>query len=229
MEQRIVPIRRHLSIWGIIAVCGLVFAAEQVRDTSFADWGGAVPSHLRAAAVDLVSGRFSAADTHAAATLFTHIFLHASVEHILYNLVFLYAFGILTSDLLGQWRSLAIFFITGICGGILHVVLQPDSSVPMIGASGAISGLVGTYLGLTLRWQLPDVEVWPLAYAVPPMQLGLVGVVGFLGDLLLFANHDQHIAYGAHLGGFLSGVAIAAVITTIYPTHYAYQRSRRKN
>ena len=223
------PISRHLSIWGIIAVCGLVFAAEQVRETSFADWGGAVPAHLHAAANDLLAGRFSADDAHAAATLVTHIFLHGSVEHIFYNMIFLYTFGVLTSDLLGQWRTLAIFLITGICGGILHVALQSDSAVPMIGASGAISGLVGTYLGLTLRWQLPEVEVWPLAYAVPPMQLGLVGVVGFLGDLLLFANHDQHIAYGAHLGGFLSGLLIAAIITTIYPTPYAYERSRRKD
>jgi rhomboid family protein len=224
-----VPVRRHLSIWGIIALCGLVFAAERVRDTSFAPEAGAVPTRIRAAASSLLAGHFGLDETQALATLVSCQFLHGDPEHILYNMVFLYAFGILTSDLLGQWRTLAIFLVTGICGGILHVALNPDSSAPMIGASGAISGLVGTYLGLALRWQLPDADVWPIAYPVPPVQLGCVGVVGFLGDLLLFANHDQHIAYGAHLGGFLSGLLVAAIITTIYPTPYAYDRSRRKD
>ena len=49
------------------------------------------------------------------------------------------------------------------------------------------------------------------------MHSALFAVFGFVGDLVLLSNHDQHIAYGAHLGGFLSGVAIAAIITTIYP------------
>jgi rhomboid family protein len=84
-------------------------------------------------------------------------------------------------------------------------------------------------LGLALRWQLPNAEVWPLAYPVPAMYLGFFGVLGFLFDLILFAKHDEHIAYGAHLGGFLSGLLIAAIITTIYPTLYAYERASRKD
>jgi membrane associated rhomboid family serine protease len=223
------PVSRHLSIWGIIVVVTAVFAGERMRDTSFADVGGLVPAELRAAATALANGELSLGSVKTFSTLVTSIFLHGDVEHILWNMVFLWTFGILTSELLGQWRALAAFLLTGICGGILHTVLKPDSTAPMIGASGAVSGLEGVYLGFALRWQLPWAEVWPLAQPVPPMYLALFAVFGFIGDLMLMSNHDQHIAYGAHLGGLLSGVLIAAILTTVYPTLYAYERSRRKD
>jgi membrane associated rhomboid family serine protease len=101
--------------------------------------------------------------------------------------------------------------------------------VPTIGASGAICGFEGVYLGLALRWRLPWAEVWPLAHPVPPMQLGVFALVGFIGDMALLSDHSAHIAYGAHVGGFLSGLAIAAVLTTIYPTRVAFDRARQKN
>jgi rhomboid family protein len=223
-----VPVSRHLTIWGLIAVAVIVFAGEQVRETSFAPNWGAIPTQVQAAAADMVAGHWSLADGKAFLTLVTSMFLHGDVRHILFNMVFLWTFGVLTSDVLGKWRALAVFFVCGICGAIVHVWLNPDSSAPMIGASGAISGFEGCYLGLALRWQLPWAEVWPLAHPVPPQQLAIFAVIGFAGDLLLFAHHDQHIAYGAHLGGFLSGVAIAAVVTTIYPTLQAYERAARK-
>jgi len=223
------PVSRHLSIWGIIVLAVIVFAAEQIRDTSFAMSGGAIPTQVGAAAGALMEGHLDLAGVKTFSTLVTSMFLHGDVEHILFNMIFLWTFGILTSELLGQWRALAVFVVCGICGAIVHICLNPDSSAPMIGASGAISGFEGVYLGLALRWQLPWAEVWPLAHPVPPLQLGAFALVGFVGDLLLFANHDQHIAYGAHLGGFLSGVAIAALVTTVYPTLRAYERAGRKD
>jgi rhomboid family protein len=224
-----VPVSRHLSIWGIIAVAVIVFAVEQVRDTSFAETGGTIPTQVRAAASAVMAGHFSLAEAKTFSTLVTSIFLHGDVEHILFNMIFLWTFGILASEVLGQWWALAVFIACGICGAIVHTLLNADSSVPMIGASGAISGLEGLYLGLALRWQLPWPAVWPLAHPVPPLQLGAFAIVGFVGDLLLFANHEAHIAYGAHLGGFLAGVAIAAVLTTVYPTLHAFERTSRTN
>jgi len=223
------PIRRHLSIWGILLVSGLLFAAEATRDASFSLAGGVIPIRVRAATDAVLAGQFGTEQAVAFGTLVSSIFLHGDPQHILYNMVFLWTFGILTSDILGQWRTLAAFLGTGICGGVLHIALNPDSSAPMVGASGAIAGLEGVYLGLALRWQLPDAEIWPLAHPVPPMYLGFFAVLGFLGDLKLFADHDQKIAYGAHLGGFLSGLLIAAIITTVYPTAYKYERASRKD
>jgi membrane associated rhomboid family serine protease len=223
------PVSRHLSIWGILIVAAAMFAAERTRETDFAAVGGLVPAKLHAAANAAWHGELNLDSAKTLATLVTSIFLHGDVEHILWNMVFLWVFGILTSDLLGQWRTLAAYLITGICGGILHSVLESNSTARMIGASGAVSGLEGVYLGLALRWQLPWAEVWPLAQPVPPMYLALFAVFGFVGDLMLMSDHDTHIAYGAHLGGLLSGVLIAAILTTIYPTLYAYERSRRKD
>jgi rhomboid family protein len=224
-----VPVSRHLSIWGIIVVAAIVFAGEQIRETSFGDVAGVIPLRVQSAANALVEGQLTWESVAAFSTLISYMFLHADVEHILFNMVFLWTFGILTSELLGQWRALAVFLFCGICGAIVHIALNQGSTVPTIGASGAVAGFFGVYLGLALRWQLPNAEVWPLAYPVPPMQLGAFGLLGFIGDMVLLANHDQHIAYGAHMGGFLSGLAIAGVITTLYPTLYAYDRARRKD
>ena len=79
------------------------------------------------------------------------------------------------------------------------------------------------YLGLALRWHLPDPHVWPLAHPIPPLQLGAFAVVGFFFDAYSLMNHNQGVAYGAHIGGLLSGLALAAVITTFYPTLKAWR------
>jgi membrane associated rhomboid family serine protease len=107
--------------------------------------------------------------------------------------------------------------------------LNSDSPIPILGASGAVCGFEGVYLGLALRWQLPDPDVWPLAFPVPPLQLGAFAVLGFVGDMYFLANQGQGVAYGAHVGGFLSGLAIAAMITTVYPSLHDYERARCKS
>jgi membrane associated rhomboid family serine protease len=215
---------RYISIIGIISLCAIVFVGEQVSDSPFRQDWGATPTHIRAAYEQFSAGEFSIDGARELSTLITSIFLHGGVEHILYNMVFLWTFGILGCQLLGQWRTLIVYLLCGIGGGITHTLLELDSPAPMVGASGAISGLVGLYVGLALRWQLPNADVWPLAYPVPPMQLVAFGAIGFIGDMLLMMRRDQHIAYGAHLGGLFTGILIAAVVTTIYPTMNTYNR-----
>lgn len=216
---------RHLTIFGLIALSAIVFAAEQLQQTSWAKDYGAVPTLIVPAFRELIGGHLSLSAARNLSRLVTAIFLHADAQHIGYNMVFLWTFGYLTSQVLGQWRTLLIFLICGIGGNILQVCFNSDSPVPIIGASGAISGLEGIYLGLAVQWRLPYAEVWPLAHPVPPMQVAAFALLGFVGDMVLLARHDQQIAYGAHLGGLLSGVIIAAMITTIYPTIEAYNRA----
>jgi membrane associated rhomboid family serine protease len=219
---------RYLSILSLIAACAIVFAGERVRETSFAEDYGAVPAVIAPAFRALVQGDSGDSIVQRLSRLVTAIFLHGSPEHIVYNIVFLWTFGYLTSQILGQWWALAIFLICGICGNIVQVYLNSDSMAPIIGASGAICGLAGMYFGLALRWQLPWPEVWPIAYPIPPIQLGVFAVLGFLGDMYFLANRGEGIAYGAHAGGFLSGLAIATLITTIYPSIGAYERAGHK-
>jgi membrane associated rhomboid family serine protease len=219
---------RHASILAIILVAVIVFGFEQTRETSFAPTYGAVPSMIAHAFGSIVGGNMSAATLRSLSQLVTALFLHGGVEHILFNMVFLWAFGYLVSQILGQWWALVVFFVCGICGNVLQVCLKLDSQVPIVGASGAISGFAGLYFGLALSWKLPWPDVWPLAHPIPPLQLAAFAVAGFIGDMYLLASHDQQIAYGAHIGGFLSGLAIAALVTTVYPTKSAYDRGELK-
>jgi rhomboid family protein len=216
---------RYLTLIVTIAVCAAVFATEQSRKESYADEWGATSSKLAAACRDLRAGNISRGDLHQFATLITHQFLHGGVEHIAYNMVFLWIYGVLACELLGQLPMLVIYVACGIAAAVTQCAMQRDS-LPLVGASGAISGLEGLYMGLALRWQLPNVRVWPIAYPVPPMRLVILGVIGFVGDVVLFQMKSDHIAHGAHLGGLLTGLAIAAVITTVYPTLAWYQRCR---
>ncbi|MFO0788323.1 MAG: rhomboid family intramembrane serine protease [Pirellulales bacterium] len=208
---------RHLTIVAIIVICAVVFGIEQSQETTFGDAWGSSSTSLGVTWEHLRSGHLGAADFRQLATLVTYTFLHGDIEHIVYNMVFLWLFGILACELLGQWPTLVIYFVCGIGAAITQALMVRDAA-PAIGASGAISGLEGLYLGLALRWQLPDANVWPLAYPVPPMQVVALGVIGFCGDLVLFYMRGDNIAHGAHMGGLLTGVLIAAMITSAYPT-----------
>jgi membrane associated rhomboid family serine protease len=219
---------RHLTILGIIAVAAIVFAIERSQEAFFVEARGAVPSIVVPAIRALAGGDVSFSQVQPLSRLASALFLHGDPEHLVYNMVFLWTFGFLTSQYLGQWWALLIFFVCGICGNIVQIAISPESPVPIIGASGAICGFEGVYLGLALRWQLPWATVWPLAYAVPPLQLAAFAVIGFVGDVYFLANRGQDIAYGAHVGGLLCGFAIAALVTTVYSTRSAYEQAVRR-
>jgi membrane associated rhomboid family serine protease len=215
---------RHLTVLGMIAAAAIVFAMERSHESSFAEAHGAVPAVVAPAARALASGDASFANVQPLSRLATALLLHGDAEHLVFNMVFLWTFGFLTSQYLGQWWALGIFFLCGIGGNIVQVAIAPESPVPIVGASSAICGFEGVYLGLALRWQLPWATVWPLAHPVPPMQLGAFALIGLVGDMYFLANRGEGIAYGAHVGGLLCGVAVAALMTTVYPTISAYER-----
>jgi membrane associated rhomboid family serine protease len=219
---------RHLTILGLIAVACLVFALEMAQQTSFAEDYGVVPSIVVPAFRAIVQGDLNLTTARPLFRLVTALFVHGGIEHVVLNMVFLWAFGYLISQFLGQSWTIAIFVMCGLCGNLVQVWLEPDSPIPIIGASGAVCGFEGVYFGLALRWQLPWPDVWPLAHPIPPAQLAAFAVVGFLADVYFLANHDQQVAYGAHIGGFLSGLVIANLVTTVYPTLADYRRPRKK-
>src|SRR3972149_1801717 len=138
---------RHLSILAIILLNAAVFAWEQSRETDFAFDYGATPASISDAARALVDGNLNSEVAQKLSTLLTAMFLHGDVAHILYNMVFLWAFGYLTSEHLGQWWALAAFVFCGVCGNIAQVCLHLESPFPIIGASGAGCGFEGIYLG----------------------------------------------------------------------------------
>lgn len=220
------PTIRHISIVAIIVLCAMVFTYQQTHGDEVTEEFAAVPTVISHGFSAIVAGEPNFDALRATSRLLTAVLMHGDFEHILYNMVFLWLFGMLVADHLGQWWALLFFVVTGIAGNVAQVLLNIDSPISILGASGAVCGFEGVYLGLALRWQLPPPDVWPLAHPIPPMQLAAFAVLGAGFDAFKLMNHQQHIAYGAHVGGFIAGLAIAAVVTTLYPTEAAYRRRR---
>lgn len=211
------PARQHYTIVGIIAAAAAVFIAQQFADATMVRWLSVAPAEVRDAWAGLVEGSLDSASARRFATLFTAALLHADFEHILYNMVFLWVFGALASQHVGPWWALAVFVVTAVSGNATQVALNPESWVPVLGASGGVCGFEGFYLGLALRYNLDWPDVWPLAHPIPPLQLAAFGVLGFVFDAYALMNHQQGVAYGAHLGGFVAGALMAGLVQTVYP------------
>lgn len=214
----------HPTIVALIAAATIVFLFEAAFAPNLGLDYGVVPSKLASAWNDLITGG-GAKDFAVFLTAVWALFLHSGVEHILLNMVFLWVFGTLVSEQLGKWWAVAVFFVTGVCGNIVQVCLNLQSDIPIVGASGAVCGLEGVYLGLSLRWPLRWPDVWPLAHPIPPGQLAIFAALGAAFDIYSLANGSPGIAYGAHVGGFISGLLIAAAITQVFQTDTSFARS----
>jgi rhomboid family protein len=217
-------VNRYPTIVGILVLATLLLLFEEVTGTDLARQYGTTPERIQHAWTALLAGHWDRTTFGVLATLLSALFLHGDIEHLAYNMLFLWAFGALASQHLGKWWALGLFFICGACGNVMQTWLNPNSPIPIIGASGAVCGFEGIYLGLAMRWRLPWPDVWPLAHPIPPMQLAAFAIIGALFDAYSLMNFEQRIAYGAHLGGFFSGVAIATLLTQVYPTPAAFRR-----
>jgi membrane associated rhomboid family serine protease len=140
----------------------------------------------------------------AALTLLTSQFLHASVPHIAFNMLFLAVFGPEIEYLTGSLRFVAFYLCCGILGGLAQISIDPSSHVPEIGASGAIAGALGAFV---LRYPLVPVVFGLPAFVVIGLWAGVQFVHGF-GPLApsVLSERGGGTAYFAHIGGFLAGV-----------------------
>ena len=219
------PFQEHPTIFAIIVVVSVVFVLDSAGMLPGHVEYGIVPLRVAQAWDSLLQRDLSSATLGTLLTTITGLFLHGGPMHLLMNMVFLWMFGSLVSQYLGKWWALAAFFLCGIGGSVLHIVLNRGSEIPCIGASGAVSGYEGVYLGMALRWRLDWPDVWPLARPIPPSQLGLFAVMGVGFDLFGLAQEGQGIAFGAHIGGFTTGLAFACIITQIYPSLERWETS----
>lgn len=205
-------LRRQGPLLALIAAISVVFVVQQVAgEAAYFDFM-VVPGKVVHAWEAVRSGTFAAGSTRDFGSLLSYAFLHADAEHLLFNMLYLWIFAALAADLLGHGWMLFIFGFTAICGGICHVALNAGEFVPMLGASGAVMGFEGLYLGMAARWHLPDPQVWPMSRSIPPSQLAALGVIGFLMDFTGIMGGSQGVAHGAHLGGFIGGMALACTL-----------------
>lgn len=142
-------------------------------------------------------------------TIFTHMFVHADILHLLFNMLFLYLIGVALEDRVGKSRYAAVYFTAGITGVLVQSVMNINSGTFILGASGAISGAMGAMLFLYPRDEIP--------FFLGPIFLPRIPVwisVGswFCIQVLLAFTSTASVAYGAHLGGFLAGMAVAGVV-----------------
>jgi membrane associated rhomboid family serine protease len=151
-----------------------------------------------------------------ASNLLTSMFLHGSWMHLLGNMWFLWLFGNNIEDSMTRPRFVAFYLLSGLTAALAQVMANPASEIPMVGASGAISGVMGAYLVL-----FPRVRVYtmiPLGFFFTSMALPAWAMLiywaflQFAGGLTsMFAEEGGGVAFWAHLGGFVAGVVLIKV------------------
>ncbi|HYC60611.1 MAG TPA: rhomboid family intramembrane serine protease [Thermoanaerobaculia bacterium] len=165
-------------------------------------------------------GAFHYRPWEVAITLVTSLFLHGGFVHLAGNMIYLWVFGDAIEEVMGHLRYFLFYLACGAAGSLAHTVLFPQSTIPSIGASGSIAGLLGAFL--VLRPQARIVTLFPLvvywamaeipAVVFLPVWFGMQFFNGFLS--LESARRVQEvagIAWWAHVGGFVFGALVAGV------------------
>jgi len=147
-------------------------------------------------------------------SLFTSMFLHAGWLHLLSNMLFLYVFGANVEDYFGHLPYLMFYLICGLGAGVTHILANWGSTIPSIGASGAISGVMGAYIVLFPRSRiltLVPVIIFFFTVRLPAVLiLGYWFLIQFLSGFLSLGEVDRAgVAWWAHIGGFLLGAFLA--------------------
>jgi membrane associated rhomboid family serine protease len=197
----------------LIAVCVLVFVAQLTA------LGGLERSVWRFGLVPAVlSGEARLAPALAAApaplTLLTSMFLHGGILHLAGNLLYLWVFGNNVEDRLGHLPYLLFYVVAGLAAAAVQIALEPGARLPMVGASGAISGVLGAYLVL---WPGARVLIFlpMLPFFLPRVRAGWL--LGFwfamqLAGAVAAPSEVGGVAFGAHVGGFLAGLVVGLVL-----------------
>ena len=209
----------------LLALNTIVFLFEVSLDpralNEFIGIFGTVPAHVLA----MLHG--SRDPVTALVPVITSMFIHGSWGHLIFNMWALYIFGDNVEDYLGHFRYLIFYFIAGIAASTLHILMNANSTLPSVGASGAIAGVMGAYFMLfpsarVLTWVFFIFFVWLPAWIV----LGFWFVGQFLsGAATSIAYTSQTarggIAFWAHVGGFVTGLALIKLFPT-RPRRYRY-------
>lgn len=190
--------------YALIAVNVLFFLVELSAGDAFIERWSVVPSRLLANPVaDFI-------------TIFTAMFMHAGWAHLLGNMLYLWIFGDNVEDRLGHFRYTVFYFLCGIAATFAQVLVDPHSSVPNLGASGAIAGVLGAYL---IMFPRGSVRVMMGRGIIPMPALIVIGfwallqfVSGFGAITTTEQTSGGGVAYMAHVGGFVAGLVLAVLM-----------------
>jgi len=196
--------------WGIIVACSVIYLWErslrgQMNAALFVL--GFTPAEYFAG----VSRPAGAAVISPILTIFTSMFLHGGILHLVGNMLYLWIFGNNVEDAFGHIRFLLFYFLCGVAAALVMAYIEPTSQVPMVGASGAISGVLASYM---LLYPRARVRVWLIVYPVWIRAVWVVGVWFVLQLLNAAATpaSEPGTAWWAHVGGFVAGLVLTPLL-----------------
>jgi len=196
----------------IIVINVIVFVLELVNGDAFVSRWSLVPADISAG--------------HHLETIFTAMFMHASWSHIIGNMVFLWAFGPEIEDSMGRGRFAVYYLLGGVAAMLAQVAFDPHSTVPNLGASGAIAAVMGgflvTYPRDTIRSLLVIFVFVRVAYIPAALLVGGWFLLQLLSVGSIAATQGGGVAYVAHIGGFIFGAVTARLFED--PARIARQR-----
>ncbi len=187
--------------YGLIALNILFFLVELNGGEPFIRQWSVVPRRL----VDNPAGD--------AATVFTSMFMHGGWMHLLGNMLYLWIFGDNVEDRLGSVKFLLFYLVCGIAATVAQVAVNPGSNIPNLGASGAIAGILGAYLVMFPQGQVRVMLGRGLVNMPAIAVIGLWIILQFVNGIGSITNSTETggVAYMAHIGGFVAGLALAFV------------------
>jgi membrane associated rhomboid family serine protease len=201
---RIIPFQRVTL--SIIAVCCAVFLAQHLLPSaeagSLIHGLGLVPATLLGGTPVPPGNPLVPAEL----TVLTAAFVHGGWLHLIGNMLFLWVFGDNVEDSMGHVRFAAFYLLCAAAAGLAHVLSTPDSTDTLVGASGAVAGVLGAYLVLH-----PRVKVLVLLFRRVPVLLPAYLLIGGWLLVQLFSvwtDNDQPVAWWAHIGGFMAGAVL---------------------
>ncbi len=143
-------------------------------------------------------------------TLISYMFLHGDFYHLLFNMLFLWVFGDNVEDAVGHFKFLLFYLACGVAGALLHTILTPESQRPLIGASGAVAGVIAAYLLLH-----PRVLVWVVVLRFIPIKIYAAWALGawvlfqfLMAYLATIGVQKEPVAWWAHVGGMAAGAVL---------------------
>ncbi len=202
----------HITPWltyGLIAMNLVMFAGQMLGPYGF-EWSvqamGFIPARLLGEMEGVPGAR------QPFETLLTSMFLHGGIAHIAGNMLYLWVFGDNIENDLGRGRYLLLYLLAGFAAALAQMAVDPMSTIPMVGASGAISGVLGAYIVLH-----PHQRLTVLAPYIGLTQMPAVLVLGmWFGYQLLYGLLSDAsgggVAFWAHVGGFVAGVVLVKVL-----------------
>lgn len=207
IRTRHIPVVNYLIIVVNIFVFGLMWLTRSSTETLVYQFA-MIPSNFT-----------SGVDLRDVIDIFTSMFMHAGFAHIAGNMLYLWIFGDNVEDRLGHVRYLIFYLVGGVVASLMHFLINPESQIPTVGASGAIAAVLGGYLVLFPQSRI--VTFIPLGFFTQLKMVPAIIVLGFWFILQIFNGvlsingpDIGGVAFWAHIGGFIAGMIMAVLLST---------------